>query len=416
MKKSLLALGALGTFAGVAAAQSSVTLYGIIDQGLMYQSNSRTVAANPATGNPGMGGAKYTVDGNAGQNGTRWGIKGVEDLGGGLSALFQLENGFNINTGGFNQGGLEFGRQAFMGLKSAQFGTVTLGRQYDSVVDYIGPYIFADKIAPSLAAHAGDVDNANNSQRVNNAIKYTSNTYNGLSFGGLYSLGGVAGSTGRNQIYSLGAGYKQGPLGLGAAFLKVDQPNSSFFSNSAAAAGSLAAGGTSVTNPIYSGYVNANSYQVASVGGSYTIGPAELGATYSNTEFRNLQSGLSGLAAGTGGQGAGGVGTAVFNTYELSLVWHLSPALQLGGAYAFTKTGLVQNAAGTAFGGAKYNTFALSTDYALSKRTDVYLAGVYQTASGTDSTGNAASADLAGLTQSSNNHQAAVRVALRHRF
>ena len=113
MKKSLLALAALGTFAGVAHAQSSVTLYGIVDAGFAYNNNS--------------GGHKLYETSAGNLQGDRWGLRGTEDLGGGLKALFVLENGFNAFSGKLGQGGDEFGRQAYVGL-SSQFGTVTLGQ------------------------------------------------------------------------------------------------------------------------------------------------------------------------------------------------------------------------------------------------------------------------------------------------
>ena len=124
MKKSLLALVALGAFAGAAHAQSSVTLYGIIDEGFIFNNNAK-------------GGHLYGLSSGVMQ-GSRFGLRGTEDLGGGLKAIFVLENGFDVNSGRLGQGGLMFGRQAYVGL-SSQFGTVTLGRQYDSVVDYVGP-------------------------------------------------------------------------------------------------------------------------------------------------------------------------------------------------------------------------------------------------------------------------------------
>jgi predicted porin len=94
-----LSLAMLGA-AGAAQAQSSVTLYGVVDAGLGYVSN-----ANQASDSLwGM------INGNL--SGSRWGLKGTEDLGGGLKAIFQLENGFDPGTGQLNQGGREFGRQA----------------------------------------------------------------------------------------------------------------------------------------------------------------------------------------------------------------------------------------------------------------------------------------------------------------
>ena len=208
MKKSLLALAALGAFAGAAHAQSSVTLYGIIDAGFNYQQQQQWQA--PVQLSSGV------------LQGCRWGLRGTEDLGGGLKALFVLENGFDVNNGKLGQGGAMFGRQAYVGL-SSQFGTVTLGRQYDSVVDYVGPLEVGDQWGGYFAAHPGDLDNLNNSYRTNNTVKYTSANYGGLTFGGTYSFGGMAGNY-RNQIFSAGAGYNNGPLVLGVGYLNVKHP------------------------------------------------------------------------------------------------------------------------------------------------------------------------------------------------
>src|SRR5689334_25129546 len=193
MKKSLLALAAMGAFAGVAHAQSSVTLYGIIDEGFNYTSNVQTAAGAGRSGQH-----LYNLSSGVLQ-GSRWGLRGTEDLGGGLKAVFVLESGFDVNSGKSGQGGALFGRQAYVGL-SSQFGTVTLGRQYDSVVDYVGPLEAGDQWGGYIAAHPGDIDNFNNAYRTNNTVKYTSADYGGLKFGGTYSFGGVAGNVTSNQI------------------------------------------------------------------------------------------------------------------------------------------------------------------------------------------------------------------------
>ncbi len=145
-----------------AHAQSSVTLYGVIDEGIDYVNNS--------------GGHSLwrmrdgTYDG---VYGSRWGLKGSEDLGGGLSAIFKLEAGFSTENGQSRQGGRLFGRQAYVGLSDTRFGTVTLGRQYDSVVDYLQPVTAPGQLAGPLV-HAGDIDNTDNSFRVDNSVKYAS--------------------------------------------------------------------------------------------------------------------------------------------------------------------------------------------------------------------------------------------------
>ena len=119
MKKTLMVAALTGVFATAAHAQSSVTLYGLIDAGITYTNNQQGHSNWKAT--------------SGSVNGSRWGLRGSEDLGGGLKAIFTLENGFSIMNGTNGQGGREFGRQAFVGLSSDQFGAVTLGRQYDSV-------------------------------------------------------------------------------------------------------------------------------------------------------------------------------------------------------------------------------------------------------------------------------------------
>jgi len=388
MKKSLLALAALGTFAGAAHAQSSVTLYGIVDAGFAYVNN---VAVS------GKGQKLYTTSaGNL--QGDRWGLRGTEDLGGGLKALFVLENGFNVYSGKLGQGGDEFGRQAYVGL-SSQFGTVTLGRQYDSVVDYTGALEVGSQWGTFYGAHPGDLDNMNNSNRTNNAIKYTSANYSGVTFGGLYSLGGVAGQFNRNQIFSGGVGYAQGPLTLGAAYLNVKNPNFSFFGNNSTSSTT----GSNMSSTVYSGYASAKTQQVISAGGAYAFGPATVGATYSNTQFKDL-----GQTTVTGATNQTTSGSAKFHNAELNFKYQLTPALLLGAAYDYTKGYGVNNA--------KYHQGVLGADYFLSKRTDFYIDAIYQHASGTDSTGKAAVANINGLSASATSNQVAAIVGIRHKF
>ncbi|AIO33992.1 porin [Burkholderia pseudomultivorans] len=385
MKKSLLALVALGAFAGAAHAQSSVTLYGIIDEGLLFNNNS---------------GGKHLYSMASGvMQGSRFGLRGTEDLGGGLKAIFTLENGFDVNTGKLGQGSLMFGRQAYVGL-SSNFGTVTLGRQYDSVVDFVGPLEAGDQWGGYIAAHPGDLDNFNNAYRVNNAIKYTSPTYAGFSFGGLYSLGGIAGQFARNQVWSLGAGYNNGPLVLGVGYLNARTPGNAggMFNNGSTASAAP------VSSPVYGAYANnANTYQVIGAGGAYTFGAATIGATYSNTKFKGFSVGPYVNQ------------TATFNNGEINFKYQLTPALILGAAYDYTQGSKIDGNSA-----AKYHQGSLGVDYFLSKRTDVYVIGVYQHASGNvlDANGDVvkATAAINGLSGSSTSNQVAARVGIRHKF
>ena len=149
MKKNMIALAVTAAFAMPAFAQSSITLYGVIDEGINYTSNAGDKSA-------------YQLESGYAQ-GSRWGLKGSEDLGSGLKAIFDLENGFDVNSGGLQEGGRIFGRQAFVGLTSANYGTLTFGRQYDSVVDYLAPTTANGNWGGYLLSHPYDNDNTDNS-------------------------------------------------------------------------------------------------------------------------------------------------------------------------------------------------------------------------------------------------------------
>lgn len=377
-----------------AHAQSTVTLFGVIDQGLSYTSNSG-------------GKNQWSMAGGVLQ-GSRWGLRGAEDLGGGLKAVFLLESGFDATTGKFTQGGLLFGRRAYVGFSDAKFGTLTMGRQYDEVVDY--PGLFSDRAFGGgyIASHPGDIDNFNNGYRTNNSIKYESANYAGLHFGAMYGLGGVAGDFTRNQTWSVGAGYDHGPFSLAGAYMNVRNPNVSFFGNSTTGTPSVTT--ANITSPVYSGFASAHTYQVIAAGGAYHIGSATLGATYSNIQFSNLGDTLN-----SGVNPSGYRGSAHFNNAEVNVQYQFTPAFSMTAAYDYMKGSNVSSSTGEN-GGATYHQGALSADYALSKRTDVYIIGVYQHASGTDSRNKPAVAAINGLTASTGDSQTTVHVGMRHRF
>jgi len=372
----------------VAHAQSSVTLYGIVDVGLNYQSNA-------------SGGRLFAMTSGVNQ-GSRFGLSGSEDLGGGLKAIFRLENGFDITNGKLGQGGLLFGRQAYVGLTS-QYGTVTFGRQYDSLIEFVSQYSVSNQWGGYISAHPGDLDNFNYSFRSNNSVKFRSSDYNGFSFGGTYAFGGTAGDETRNQIWAVGAGYTRGPLSIGVAYLNVRNPNTSLFaSNLSSTAVATAANASS---PVYRGFLSAHSYQDIGVGASYTIGKATLGATYSNISFRNMGDTTSGPNP------ARYSGNATFDNAEANFSYQITPAWMAGVAYDYTRGN-----ANNVNGGATYHQAEASTHYFLSKTTDVYVSAIYQHASGTDSTNRPAVAAINVLTPSSSDSIKVVRIGMRHKF
>jgi len=203
MKKSLLAFAVLGAFAGVASAQTSVTVYGSFDGGL------RNVTNVNAAGN-----SRLTMGSAGTYNSNRLGFRGVEDLGGGNNAHFVLENGFNSGTGA--QVGDLFGRQAFVGL-GGKWGSLDFGRQYTIAFKVTAAYDpFAYKyttIAPAVASTAG--------VRFNNDIQYTG-TFGPLTARAEYAVGEVAGNTSVGSAQAVGLSYNAGPLSLGAAYTERD--------------------------------------------------------------------------------------------------------------------------------------------------------------------------------------------------
>ena len=181
MKKYLPALAILGAFAGPASAQSSVTVYGLIDMSL-----GRTESDIAA--------ARWTVDSGK-WYGSRLGFRGAEDLGNGTSVIFQLENGFSGDTGAIGQSGRLFGRHAWLGLKG-DYGQVRFGRAwtptYCLLTDVLDP--FADGMAGAAGAFFGrNIFNAIDI-RMENAIFFAT-TIGGLRSELTYTMGEAAGST-----------------------------------------------------------------------------------------------------------------------------------------------------------------------------------------------------------------------------
>ncbi|WP_323118465.1 porin [Burkholderia alba] len=380
MKKTLIVAALSGVFASAAYAQSSVTLYGLIDAGITYTNNQHGHSAWQET--------------SGSVNGSRWGLRGAEDLGGGLKAIFVLENGFGINNGTLKQSGREFGRQAFVGLSQDQFGSLTLGRQYDSVVDYLGPLsLTGTQYGGTQFAHPFDNDNLNNSIRINNSIKYQSVNYGGFKFGALY---GFSNSTdfANNRAYSVGASYSYAGFNVAAGYLQLNN-NPSALAQTAASPGAVTGEWTFA----------AARQRTWGAGLNYAFGPAVAGFVFTQTRLTNSV-GINGSQAGTSSN-IGLNGDTRFNNYEVNGRYSFTPAWSLAASYTYTDGRL--NGASP-----KWNQVNLQTAYALSKRTDVYLQGEYQKIS-PDGTGIGASLNGIGA-MSSTDKQISVTAGLRHRF
>jgi len=382
MKKSLLALAVTSAFAAPAFAQNSVTLYGVIDIGIDYVNNAG-------------GHAAWKMQDGIVQ-GSRWGLKGSEDLGGGTKAIFQLENGFHPTTGGLGQGGREFGRQAYVGLTNDQFGTLTLGRQYDPVVDNAQATTFNGQWG-AFFSHPADIDNTDNGFRVNNAVKYVSPRFGGVQGELFYAFGGVAGAFGAQSTIGAGLNYSGGPLYIGAGYFYARNPG--IVSGTVSTDGNFGANqnpaAVSPSSGIWGLVGTPSNMQSISGGATYTFGPAVIGGNISDVRFDNAN---------------GVAGNKVrFDSFELWSNFSLTPATTLGGGYTFT-TGKV-DATGQK---PKYGQVNLVADYRLSKRTDVYAMGVWQHVMSGGVTADIYSGILGAASTTKN--QVVGRVGIRHKF
>lgn len=217
MKKSHLALSLLAAFAGTAAAQSNVTLFGLIDVNVTHYTagdNSNAAGTGKALSRTAM------EDGTTnGLNGSRWGIRTVEDLGGGWSAGAWLESGFDVSQGTSNQGGRLFGRQAFLFVNSNTLGSLRLGRQYvlaDEIIPNGNPYRNALTFNPTtnVVNNGRNVATMLDAPRADNVVRYRTPDWAGFWGAVLW-----APHENVNDTYTgYGVGYAKGPINLGLSY------------------------------------------------------------------------------------------------------------------------------------------------------------------------------------------------------
>lgn len=348
MKKTLIALAALTAIAGAAQAQSTVTLYGIVDADIASATTNGVVAGTSI-----IKSLSQTQVRSDGLSGSRWGLKGAEDLGGGLSAVFNLESGFDISTGASGQGGLLFGRRANVGLAGG-FGKVEMGRNsspYDDVAadhsmmaessfdpsNYnTGPSTANAALLANTAAGAsafmGRVYNwVGYATRFNNSIKYTTPNFSGVTASVMYALGeDNTTALGASKSISANVKYVNGPLLVSAGY------------QSEAAASSV----TATTAP-------ALENTLLSV--AYDLGVAKLGMGFNRAVYKDVKVTAS----------LGGGDFAAQNGYDLSV------AVPFG---ATTLSATYSVSSGDTLG--KSTGFGVQALYALSKRTTLYVGGV----------------------------------------
>lgn len=206
MKKSLMALACASAFAASANAQSTLTTYGIVDMGFVAENGT----------------ASFEKLTSGVQSGTRLGFKGTEDLGNNMKALFVLETGIAADTGGFGAttaSNVAFARQSFVGLQS-DFGTLTLGRQYTPF--FLTLNGVADPFASGLAGNAQNLI-PHTGIRMNNAVKYVSPVFSGVSGEVAYGFGeDPTGNDGANRNVGGSIGYSDSALNVRLAYHRAN--------------------------------------------------------------------------------------------------------------------------------------------------------------------------------------------------
>lgn len=235
MKKSLLALSLFGILTGTAFAQSSVTMYGVLDAGLNYE--------KPASSS--MKGDLFSLQSGI-STPSRFGFKGNEDINGSLSVIFQLEAGIQLNDGQSTsnnnqttQNGTLFNRQSWLGL-SGDFGSVMIGRQFTPLYNAL---YSIDPFELGMAGNAGNLmhlgganlinnvlvggnnvalANGGGSQSQNNSLRYVSHDWNGFSLEANYGFGQQTGSTSGGTESGVTFNYATGPVKLLASFDNVN--------------------------------------------------------------------------------------------------------------------------------------------------------------------------------------------------
>lgn len=214
MKRMAILAAALTTaaaYGGAWAQSSSVIMYGVADVGVVHESGAAAGSVTKVTS--GM------------MSGSRFGMRGREDLGGGTAAFFTLEGGVLMDTGASGQGGLLFGRQAYVGMDS-RAGRLTLGRQYTTLALAQAEY---DPFVTGLAGTSANLISAGGrggSNRMDNGIKYNLPTgLNGLEGELSYALGEVVGSAAANAQYGASLGYSNERFSARIAYADAQDAN-----------------------------------------------------------------------------------------------------------------------------------------------------------------------------------------------
>jgi predicted porin len=321
MNKSVLSLAVLASLAigGVAQAQSNVQVYGLIDAGvesLNHASASQASVVKVISG---------------GKNTSRWGIRGTEDLGGGLKAVVGLEGGILMDTGAAD--GALFKRQAFVGLEGS-LGRVVIGRSFTTTYDFVilfDPLGYAPNYSWATSTNASGPSKYGMTTAFDNLIKYSGSSGE-FKYGATIALGEQPGSAADGRKYSVAGSWTHAGLGLMASYEQI------------------------------------NGNVLPATGNRDETSAYHLAADYKTGDLR-LTAGVRGYKLEAGKAATADVRA---DTYWGGVSYLVQPALTLTGAVYYVN---VKNVA--AGQDADPTMYVLRSLYALSKRTDLYVAAAY---------------------------------------
>jgi predicted porin len=330
MKKSYLALAVLAASSSAVWAQSSVTMYGIMDVGVRYTTNA---GATAATNNQSI---SSVIPGGMSQS--RLGFNITEDLGGGLKAIANLEHRLSSDTGTAAAG--DFWRQSWVGLQSSEFGRITLGRQYNVLFDVYTSTYASYKYSPYVEAYKPEIGMSLGA-RNDNMVKYL------IESGGL--RGELQASAGEGNATGVGTNgksmggllrYAMGEFAVGGAYLEVND-------------------------------TAGKKVKATTLGGGWTSGPLYLSAAWARNSFdtgfnATLIATYAGSIAGALNPNAALAKSR--DMYSVGATYQLTPQLNLGAHY-WRADQKGTSAAGEGSG----DFFNVVADYAFSKRTDAYI-------------------------------------------
>ena len=439
MKKSLLAIAAMTAFAGAAQAQSSVTVYGILDVGFVGSAyNGIATTANAATPGGGNGvsatnaltGKQSTAAfGQSAESTSRIGFKGNEDLGGGLSAIFTLELGLSPDSNGASYSSTtnlsqpavfgQVNRQTFVGLNKSGLGAVTIGTQYTPIFDVqsitdaagnnnlVGNAVYSGSLQSSTGTFnggqgpytvgTGTISGLNEvsgaySTRASNAIKLQSANFKGLQGQLFYaqsnanqtqvgtSYAGTStgvGGTNNNTVWGVNLNYVWNKLQVVAATQQIKSFDPAYApATTTAQTGGTAQLGTAVADNFGLNMSDNQTYAAA----TYDFGILKAYGQY-----------VTRRAIST----ADGSYSTSRSAYQAGVRSQLTPVIS---AYATMGLGKSQYMGQGNLGNNNFRTFQIGSDYNLSKRTNLYVAyGSYNQSSAGGTTVNASNTGMSGM-------------------